>query len=135
MPPLSQWAIRAALLYFLVGLTLGMLMLANKGTPIDPSLWRLMPAHVEFLLLGWVAQLGLAVAHWIVPRFRGGDYGRLRVAWFSVVLLNAGVLLVGGGTALGAPNWVSLVGRLLEGGAAVTFAIYIWPRVRPLGSG
>lgn len=135
MPPLSQWAIRSALIYFLVGLTLGMLMLINKGVPINPSLWRLMPAHMEFLLLGWVAQLALAVAHWIVPRFRGGDYGRLRVAWLSLGLLNAGVLLVGGGTALGAPNWMTLTGRLLEGGSAITFAIYIWPRVRPLGSG
>lgn len=135
MPPLSQWAIRAALIYFLVGLTLGMLMLINKGVPIDASLWRLLPAHIEFLLVGWVAQLALAVAHWIVPRFRGGDYGRPQLAWLSVGLLNAGVLLVGGGTALGAPSWVTLAGRLLEGGAAIAFAIYIWPRVRPLGSG
>lgn len=135
MPPLSQWAIRAALIYFLVGLTLGMLMLMNKGTRIDPSLWRLLPAHVEFLLMGWVAQLALAVAHWIVPRFRGGEYGRLPLAWLSVVLLNAGVLLAGGGSMLGAPEWALLTGRLLEGGAAIAFAIYIWPRVRPLGGG
>lgn len=110
-------------------------MLINKGTPFNPSLWRLMPIHVELLFMGWVAQLALAVAHWIVPRFRGGDYGRPGMAWLSLGLLNVGVLLVGGGLAFGAPDWVILAGRFTEGGAAIAFAIYIWPRIRPLGRG
>lgn len=133
MPRLSALSIKAALLYLLVGFTLGQLMLSNKGIPIHPGLWRLLPAHIEFLLVGWTAQLGLAVAHWIIPRFRGGDYGRPGLAWLSIGLLNAGVLMAGLGPVLDMPPWVRFVGRAAEIGAVVAFAIYIWPRVRPLG--
>ena len=46
MPRLSVWFIRSALLYLLLGFTLGGLMLWNKGLPIHPVLWRLLPAHM-----------------------------------------------------------------------------------------
>ena len=49
MPRLSRLAIRAALLYLLLGFTFGGLMLLNKGIPLAPWAWRLLPAHVEFL--------------------------------------------------------------------------------------
>ena len=133
MPALTRWAVRAALLYLVLGFTFGGLLLANKGVPFDPGLWRLRAAHIEFLFFGWTAQLALAVAHWIVPRFRGGDFGRLRLAQAAFVLLNAGVLLVGLGPLLGAPAPVHGAGRVLAAGAALSFAVYIWPRVRPLG--
>lgn len=130
MPKLSRWAIRLALTYLLLGFTFGQLMLFNKGIPIHPGLWRLLPAHIEFLLVGWTAQLALATAHWIIPRFRGGHYGRTWAAWLAVGLLNAGVLLVGIGPLLSGPSWLLPAGRLAEVGAAISFALYIWPRVR-----
>ena len=133
MPDLSRWAIRAALFYLALGFTFGSLLLANKGIPFAPALWRLRAAHIEFLFFGWTAQLALAVAHWIVPRFRGGDFGRLRLAQAAFLLLNAGVLLVGLGPLLGAPGAVHVAGRGLEAAAALSFVLYIWPRVRPLG--
>ncbi|HSM55913.1 MAG TPA: hypothetical protein VK879_07135 [Candidatus Sulfomarinibacteraceae bacterium] len=133
MPRLSALSIKLALLYLLVGFTFGQLMLINKGIPIHPELWRLLPAHIEFLLVGWTAQLALAVAHWIVPRFRGGDYGRPALAWLAIGLLNAGVLLTGLGPLFSLPPWVPFLGRLAEIAAVISFAVYIWPRVRPLG--
>jgi hypothetical protein len=108
-------------------------MLANKGVPFNPSLWRLLPAHIEFLLMGWLAQLALGVAHWIIPRFRGGDFGRRALARWSLVMLNAGVLMTGLGPLFSAPPALHLLGRALEAGAALAFALYIWPRIRPLG--
>lgn len=133
MPLLSVWAIRASLVYLLLGFTFGQLMLINKGVPFNASLWRLLPAHIEFLLVGWMAQLALGVAHWIIPRFRGGDFGRPALARWSVALLNAGVLMAGLGPLFSAPPAVRLLGRALEAAAALTFALYIWPRIRPLG--
>ena len=133
MPTLTRWGVRAALLYLVAGFTFGQLLLANKGVPFQPALWRLLPAHVEFLFVGWTVQLALVVAHWIIPRFRGGEFGRERLAQASFILLNCGVLLAGLGPLLGAPPWVRLGGRLLEAAAVLAFGIYIWPRIRPLG--
>jgi hypothetical protein len=133
MPALSVYAIRAALLHLAAGLTIGFLMLANKGQPFAPGLWRLLPAHMEHLLMGWTAQLGLAVAHWIIPRFRGGDFGHLWLASITFLLLNAGVLLVSLTALLSLPAYIPLAGRLLEASAAAAYAVYLWPRIRPLG--
>ena len=88
MPRLSRWFIRAALLYLTLGFTFGGLMLFNKGVPLSVWLWRLLPAHVEFLLLGWTVQLATGVGFWILPRF-GSLRGNERIAWVSFVLLNA----------------------------------------------
>lgn len=134
MPLLSAWAIRLALLHLAAGLTVGSLMLANKGVPFSPLLWRLLPAHVEFLLVGWTVQLALAVAHWIIPRFRGGEFGRLELARFSIGLLNTGVLLVALTPLLQLPSSIALAGRILEAFAVLLYAFYIWPRIRPLGA-
>lgn len=133
MPALSAYAIRAALLHLAAGLTIGLLLLANKGVAFAPGVWRLLPAHMETLLIGWSVQLGLAVAHWIIPRFRGGDFGRRRLAQLAFILLNSGVLLITLNTFLPLPAFTPLVGRFLEAAAMVSYAVYLWPRIRPLG--
>ncbi len=133
MPALSATAIRLALLHFGGGLTIGFLMLANKGIPFAPELWRLLPVHAEFLLVGWTVQLTLAVAHWIVPRFRGGDFGRPELARASIILLNAGVVLVALTALPGLPAALTAIGRLAEGAALVAYVLYIWPRIRIVG--
>lgn len=132
MPRFSRWAVRLALSYLALGLTFGGLLLSNKGVTYAPALWRLRPAHIEFLFAGWMVQLALGVAHWIVPRFRGGEFGRVALAWLALGLLNAGILLVSFGPLAGLPNDSLLIGRSLEGLAALAYLVYIWPRVRPL---
>ncbi|MCI0393751.1 MAG: cbb3-type cytochrome c oxidase subunit I [Chloroflexi bacterium] len=132
MPRLSAWFVRAALVYLALGFTFGALMLANKGVPLHPALWRLLPAHIEFLLVGWTMQLALGVAFWILPRFwaeppRGNEAG----AWLAFGLLNLGVWLVGWGAVLAAPAGVIFLRRLAEIGAAVAFAAHAWPRIIP----
>jgi hypothetical protein len=133
VPRLSCWFIRAALIYLALGFTLGSLLLFHKGVPLHPLVWRLLPAHVEFLLLGWTAQLALGVAFWVLPRF-GGSRGDERPAWAAFVLLNAGVWLAGAGASLAAPAVIPFLGRAAEVGAALAFAVHAWPRIRPLAS-
>lgn len=134
MPRLSVWMIRAALLYLGMGFTFGALMLWNKGAPLGLAVWRLLPVHIEFLLLGWTAQLAMGVAFWILPRLSGGrGRGDERAAWLAFALLNAGVLAVGLGLWIEGLGALALPGRILEALAVLAFARHAWPRIKPLG--
>jgi hypothetical protein len=136
MPRLSRAFIRAALLYLLLGLTFGGLMLANKGLNLSPSLWRLLPVHIEFLLLGWTVQLALGVAFWILPRFwEGAPRGNETGARLAFVLLNGGVLLAAAGGWLGRPPALLIAGRAAEVAAVLAFAAHAWPRIVPRTAG
>lgn len=130
MPRLSVWMIRVALLHLGVGFTIGGLMLSNKGVPYAPTVWTMIGAHIELLLFGWMAQIAMGMAFWILPRFNNTNpdqrYGRVWLAWSAFVLLNAGVLLVSLGLS-------TLAGRILEALAAGCFVLHIWPRVKPIG--
>ncbi|MBL8056290.1 MAG: hypothetical protein JNK29_06300 [Anaerolineales bacterium] len=131
MPRLSAWLVRIALAYLAAGFLLGALLLLNKGLPFSGGLWRWLPVHIEFLLLGWTAQFALGVAYWILPRFHSE---RRREAWAALAggLLNAGLLLVCAASLLGWGGAWLTAGRLLEAGAALAFAWHAWPRVKPM---
>jgi len=130
MPRLSQWYIKLSFGYLLLGFTFGALLLAHKGQPLHPALWRWLPAHIEWLLIGWVAQLTLGVAFWILPRFwQAPRRGNTRGATVALVLLNAGIWLVTLTAALQLPQAALAAGRLLEIGAAAAFATSAWPRI------
>lgn len=131
MPRLSAWSVRLAMLYLLLGFTFGALMLANKGIPFAAWLWRLLPAHMDILLFGFVIQLAIGFAFWILPRYRGGSRGNENVVWVAVVLLNLGIWTI---TIAGSFNFSGLwmvTGRVLEGVAAILFVVQVWKRIRP----
>lgn len=129
MPKVSVWLVRSALVCMVLGFTLGALMLAGKGLVLGVSpgwIAGWIPVHVELVLVGWMLQLAMGVALWILPRF--GALGPARNsawAWGAAVLLNGGVLLVVAGAAF--------PGRMLEVGAAVAFGLSVWSRVRASG--
>lgn len=130
MPRLSVWFIRASLVYLAVGFTFGGLLLTNKGFPVYPYVWSLLPAHIEFLLFGWTVQLVMGMAFWILPRFakpplRGNEY----TAWAAFVLVNAGVWILALGPFLPSGGWLELAGRTAEGAGILAFAAHVWPRV------
>lgn len=122
MPRLSQWIIRAALIYLLAGITIGALLLAHKGIPFLPMLWAWLPAHIEFLLMGWILQLTLGVAFWILPRYwQQQRRPNERYVQIAFILLNLGIWLVVAGTTFRAGAWVLFAGRLAELGAVLFF--------------
>jgi hypothetical protein len=91
----------------------------------------LLPPHVEFLVVGWTMQLTMRVAFWILPRFEGGaSRGAVGYAWVAFVLLNMGVLLVGVVSGMWASDSARLAGRVAEAGAAVSFGIHAWRRIK-----
>ena len=131
MPRLSVWAIRLSLLYLLFGFTLGALMLANKGLPFAPWVWNLLPVHIDILLFGFVIQLAIGMAYWILPRFRGGLRGNELILRIAIGLLNLGIWIVVFNGLLNLPEPWLAAGRLSEGIAAILFTIQVWKRIRP----
>jgi hypothetical protein len=129
MPRLSVFQVRAAMIYLLLGFGMGGLLLSNKGMPFAGWVWSLLPAHIEFLVIGWTAQLAMGVAFWILPRYPGGSRGSERIAWISAVLLNAGVIFAAG--SIFEPLLLP-IGRVLQTLAAFLFALAAWGRVKPL---
>ena len=129
---LSVWLVRCSLIHLFLGLTIGGLILANKGIPFAPWTWSLLPAHMEFLLLGWMAQLAMGVAFWILPRFRSGPpRGNINVVWSALVLLNAGIVMVVIQPFVSI-GWLALAGRFLETSSVLLFVLASWQRVKPM---
>jgi hypothetical protein len=117
--------LRLALLHLVAGSILGAWLLAAKGGwPPNPPEW-FRPAHVEMLLAGWLLNLIMGTAYWILPRHATGPArGRAGPVVFALVAVNAGVIAAGcGGWFVG--------GRTLEGLGAAAFALHAWSRVRP----
>lgn len=124
--------IRASLLHLLAGFTLGGLLLLQKGGGPAPAIWKMLPLHAELLMMGWIVQLTMGVAFWILPRFsRGPARGRESLGWIALALLNVGVLAAGLSLALGLPASAHLFGRAAEVLAAAAFALNVWPRIKP----
>jgi hypothetical protein len=131
MPRLSVWFVRASLIYLLLGFTFGSLILAQKGISYYPAVWNLFPVHMEFLLIGWFAQLAMGVAFWILPRFSSGPpRGNVKLLWISFVLINLGIVF--SALHLWFPA-ATLIGRAAQAGAGIVFAIGLWRRVKPHG--
>lgn len=132
MPKVSVWLVRTALLYLVAGAALGGLLLAAPGTG-GSGWWR---AHAELMLFGWVLQLAIGVAYWILPKHAAGPpRGPEALAAWIHPLLNSGVgLCVIAWLAL-LPTAVLATGRALELAAVAAFAATAWPRVKPFGVG
>lgn len=129
MSRISVWYVRTALLHFALGTTVGAWALAAKGGPWPAFPLPARPLHVEVVLLGWLCQLAVGVALWILP-FSGG-VSRERRFWVAWGLLNVGIVLV----VLGQWTLVpvgTLGGRACEALAGGLLAWGLWPRLRPL---
>ncbi|MBI3175347.1 MAG: hypothetical protein HYZ25_16615 [Chloroflexi bacterium] len=132
MPRLSVWFVRASMIYLLLGFLIGALLLAQKGIPFYAPVWYLFPLHMEFLLVGWLIQLAMGIAFWIVPRFRSDQpRGNVNLVWGVLVLLNMGIVMVAIHPFISV-GWFSLAGRFLEISSALLFVLALWKRVKPM---
>jgi hypothetical protein len=133
MPRLSVYFDRASLIYLAVGFTFGGLLLANKGVLISPLIWMLLPIHIEFLFMGWLVQLALGVAFWILPRFtKGPPRGNETLTWLALIFINVGILSITLSTVFNIA-WFVLTGRMFEVVSILAFLLATWRRVRPSG--
>jgi hypothetical protein len=142
MPPLARTFVKAAFVYFVVALLLGALMALNQWLGFSRWLRVVYTSQLHLLVVGWLTQLAIGVAYWILPRFRKGENRGLRgsttLAWAVVVCLNVGLLL----RFLAEPfylmdprAWLAVLLALsgvLQALAALGFGLLIWGRVRPM---
>lgn len=135
MPRLQFWTLRSALLHIGIGFLLGAAILANRGIYLHLPVPRLLPMHVEELLVGGTVQFAMGVGFWMLSRFSSGAERREdRWGWLAFGLINAGVVVVGTTALLGLPAPVAAIGR---GGELLSMGAYVvsaWPRVTAFGN-
>src|SRR5690606_18821512 len=94
MPTLSRWFIKIGMLYFVVGLTMGAVLLAQPVMGWSPSLQVLRPVYLHFLFIGWVTQVIMGVGYWMFPKYtKEQPRGREWLGWAVLILLNVGMIL------------------------------------------
>lgn len=135
MPKLTVLAVRLALINLTTGFGLGALLLISKATGWIPRVWVYLPVHMDMLAIGWMAQLAVGVAFWILPRYRGGHRPHPEFAWIAIVALNAGLGLVAASAVLGDQPQLAVLGRISQAAGMAAFAVHAWPRVKAPGSG
>jgi hypothetical protein len=129
MARISVWFVRAALLHFAIGATAGAWRLAAKSGRWLSLPFPVRPFHVEVVLIGWVCQLALGVALWILPFSRAvSEDGRF---WTALMLLNGGIVLVITGQLSGVVL-ATMLGRSAEVGAGLLLIWGLWPRLLSL---
>jgi hypothetical protein len=96
MPKLTRWFIKVGMLYFVVGLTMASVLLAQPVMGWSAKLQVFRPVYLHFLFIGWVSQLIMGVGYWMFPKqSKETPRGNERLGWVVFVLLNLGLILRG----------------------------------------
>jgi len=130
MPLISRWMIRCSFIYLFLGVGTGAFMLIQKAYPIHPSVWQLLPIHIEMLIFGWIIQFTLGTAYWMLPRFlEGPQRGPRWAAFMMAIILNIGILLTLADDIILTELPVQRSGRALELLAVLIFVSLHWNRI------
>ena len=154
MPTTSRLTIRVSIVYLCLGAVLGTLLLVNRWILLGPAISVLRVSHISVLVFGWLTQLILGVAWWLLPplgiRSRTGDglprrgqaqRGSETLFWATVLCLNIAVLMQALFQPLFIWTQVDALGNIANLAdlfllaAAVGFVVNLWGRVRGRGTG
>ncbi|MDZ7657715.1 cbb3-type cytochrome c oxidase subunit I [Fodinibius sp.] len=129
MPTPSRWMIKASMLYMLAGFVIGALILISKVYPESSSVWSLLSIHIEVSIFGWIIQLTMGTAYWILPRYLvDKSRGNPNLAMLMVGVLNVGILINVASYLDIIGSSATIWGRLLEIIAVVLFVGLHWNR-------
>lgn len=130
MPLPSRWMIRCSFIYLVVGFLIGAGLLMNKAYPVYPQIWILLSIHIEILIFGWIIQLTLGTAYWILlKRRKASNKDDQLTALIIPVALNLGILLNISDHLFRFYEYAWLIGRSLELAAVLIFLSLHWQRV------
>ncbi len=83
----------AALIYFFITITLGLILTVNLGHPfIDRSHIDYLKIHAHFGLIGWASMVIMGVAMKLIPMFAISHNFSEKPVWFSFWFVNIGLL-------------------------------------------
>lgn len=137
MPTLSRWFIKIGMLYFVMGLLMGSILLAQPALDWSTQWQVLRPVYLHFLFIGWVTQLIMGVGYWMFPKYsKENPRGNEQVGWAVLILLNSGLIL----RAIGEPaillipeadlGWTLAVASLCLLLAGWGFIFNTWGRIK-----
>lgn len=117
---LIVWFLATATFWLLFGTTIGEYLGIKFVSPdVDHVSWlsfgRLRPVHTNAVFWGWSSLAMLGLGHYIVPRVSNVSLASLSAGWYTLILVNAAVLL---GT-------LALMAGINNGGGE--YREYIWP--------
>lgn len=133
MPTLTRWFLKAALVYLILALSLGLLLVLPGRSPFA----GVFPVYLHLLTFGWLTQLIFGVALWMFPKFspakpRGYEW----LGWGTFILLNTGLVLrmifepLNGILPSPLSGWMLVLAALLQWLSALAFTANTWKRVR-----
>lgn len=129
MPTPSRWMIKASMLYMLTGFIIGALILISKVYPEYSSVWSLLSVHIEVSIFGWIIQLTMGTAYWILPRYLvSKSRGNPKLALVMVGILNLGILINVASYLNMLSSSATILGRLVEVAAVILFICLHWNR-------
>lgn len=137
MPKLSRWFIKLGLVYFVIGLLMGAILLAQPVFGWSPRWQVIRPVYLHMLFIGWVTQIIMGVAYWMFPKYsKEKPRGNERLGWAVLVLLNVGLIL----RAIGEPatalmpdanlGWLLVIASVLLLLAGWGFIANTWSRIK-----
>lgn len=114
------WFLGTAAFWLLIGTTIGEYLGIKFVAPdIDHSSWlsfgRLRPVHTNAVFWGWSSLGMIGLGYFIVPRVSNTTLANYTWAWYSLILINASVLI----------GSISLMAGINNGGGE--YREYIWP--------
>jgi len=133
MPRLTRWFLKAALLYLILALGMGILL----ALPAGKFLAGVFPVYIHTLVFGWLTQLIFGVALWMFPKYssvkpRGYEW----LGWATFILLNLGLILriifepLQNIAASPLTSWMLVITAFTQWLSGVAFAVNTWARVR-----
>lgn len=137
MPTLSRWFIKIGMLYFVIGLSMGSVMLLQPTFDWSPRLQLLRPVYLHFLFIGWVTQIIMGVGYWMFPKYTKEKPRRNeKLGWAVLILLNVGLILRGIGEPMMiiepgmAYGWMLAVASMCLLFAGWGFILNTWGRIK-----
>jgi hypothetical protein len=137
MPKLTRYHIKMGLIYFILALFMGVVLVAQPLFDLSPYVATLRPVFFHFLIVGWVTQIIIGVAHWMFPKkSKENPRGNIMMGWLVFIFLNTGLFLRGVGEPLSVMNpqpfvsWMLVISAVLQVVAGWLFVWNIWGRVR-----
>ncbi len=138
MPTIARAFIKSGLIFMIASLLVAVAIAAPDEWNLPRWINALGMTHFHLFAVGWITQIIFGVALWFFPSWsRDKPRGPEWLSWSCFATLNIGLLLRAasetafamGHTGTGW-SWVMSASACLQLGAAIFFAVAIWPRVK-----